>query len=137
MNLSSFTVFLKNKNFTSKIKRAKVTDYAALRNSGRFFLDIKMWYLLVSKKTEFIICEWINSIIYALGLLSSHGKRQGGYSNFSAYVGSDPASTVHLQKISEISSTPKIYLKILQPQKISRLCIFTLRKDPKIHRNNP
>ena len=78
MNLSSFTVFLKNKNFTSKIKRAKVTDYAALRNSGRFFLDIKMWYLLVSKKTEFIICEWINSRIYALGLLSSLGKRQGG-----------------------------------------------------------
>ena len=27
-----FTVFLKNSNFTSKIKRAKVTDYAALRD---------------------------------------------------------------------------------------------------------
>ena len=25
-----FTVFLKNRNFTSKIKRSKVTDYAAL-----------------------------------------------------------------------------------------------------------
>ena len=30
MNLSIFTVFLKNRNFTSKIKRSKVTDYAAL-----------------------------------------------------------------------------------------------------------
>ena len=26
-----FTVFLKNRNFTSKIKRSKVTDYAALK----------------------------------------------------------------------------------------------------------
>ena len=25
-----FTVFLKNRNFTSKIKRSKITDYAAL-----------------------------------------------------------------------------------------------------------
>ena len=38
-------------------------------------------------------------------------KPQGGYSNFSAYVGSDPASTVHPQKILGISSTPKKYLK--------------------------
>ena len=27
-----FTVFLKNRNFISKIKRSKVTDYAALRD---------------------------------------------------------------------------------------------------------
>ena len=32
MNLSIFNVFLKNKNFTSKIKRSKVTDYAALNH---------------------------------------------------------------------------------------------------------
>ena len=31
MNLSIFTVFLKNRNFTSKNKKSKVTDYAALR----------------------------------------------------------------------------------------------------------
>ena len=30
VNLSIFTVFLKNRNFTSKIKISKVTDYAAL-----------------------------------------------------------------------------------------------------------
>ena len=30
---------------------------------------------------------------------------------FSAYVGSDPASTVHPKKISGISNTPKKYLK--------------------------
>ena len=27
-----FTVFLKNRNFISKIRRSKVTDYAALRD---------------------------------------------------------------------------------------------------------
>ena len=30
MNFSYFTVFLKNRNISSKIKRSKVTDYAAL-----------------------------------------------------------------------------------------------------------
>ena len=30
MNLSILTVFLKNRNFISKIRRSKVTDYAAL-----------------------------------------------------------------------------------------------------------
>ena len=35
----------------------------------------------------------------------------GGTLFFSAYVGSDPASTVHPKKISGISSTPKKYLK--------------------------
>ena len=36
---------------------------------------------------------------------------QGGTLNCSAYVGSDPASTLHRPKISGISSTPKKYLK--------------------------
>ena len=36
MNLSIFTVvFLKNRNFTSKIKRSKVTDYAAIMDFSR------------------------------------------------------------------------------------------------------
>ena len=34
LNLSIFTVFLKNRNFISKIKRSKVTDYAALTISS-------------------------------------------------------------------------------------------------------
>ena len=36
---------------------------------------------------------------------------QGGTLIFSAYVGSDPASALHPQKISGISSTPNKYLK--------------------------
>ena len=31
LNFSFFTVFLKNRNVISKIKRSKVTDYAALK----------------------------------------------------------------------------------------------------------
>ena len=33
-----FTVFLKNRNFTSKIKRSKVTDYAALTAQEKVWL---------------------------------------------------------------------------------------------------
>ena len=39
------------------------------------------------------------------------GGGGGGTLIFYAYVGSDPASTVHPKKISGISSTPKKYLK--------------------------
>ena len=39
------------------------------------------------------------------------GLRGGGTLNFSTYVGSDLASTLHLDKISGILSTPKKYLK--------------------------
>ena len=53
---------------------------------------------------------------------------KGGTLIFSAYVGSDPASTVHPQKISGISGTPKKYLKFKQPQKISQFCTITLKK---------
>ena len=31
LNFSNFTVFLKNRNIISKMKRSKVTDYAALK----------------------------------------------------------------------------------------------------------
>ena len=33
MNLSIFTVFLKNKNIIFKIRRSKVTEYAALNTT--------------------------------------------------------------------------------------------------------
>ena len=36
MNLSIFTVFLKNKNIIFKIRRSKVTEYAALNLSKQF-----------------------------------------------------------------------------------------------------
>ena len=52
---------------------------------------------------------------------------------FSSYVGSGPASTDHPMKISGISRTQKrIFAKKYLP-----FFILTLRKDPKMHRNNP
>ena len=33
LNFSFFTVFLKNRNFISKVRISKVTDYAALREA--------------------------------------------------------------------------------------------------------
>ena len=45
-------------------------------------------------------------VIIGVHRLSSPGGGRGTLI-FSAYVGSDPASTVHPQKISGISSTPK------------------------------
>ena len=49
---------------------------------------------------------------------------------FTAYVGWDPASTVHPLKIPGISSTPKKYLEFWQPQKISPILFFDLKKRP-------
>ena len=60
---------------------------------------------------------------------------QGGTLNFSSYVGSGPASTLHPQKYQEFQA-PKNKIEILPPKK-SHFCIMTLRKDPKMHRNNP
>ena len=54
----------------------------------------------------------------------------GGDSIFSSYVGSGPASTVHPKKISEISSSPKQYLKFYQPQKIFPILYLGLNKRP-------
>ena len=50
-----------------------------------------------------------------------------GVLNFSVYVDSGPASTLHLKKISGISSTPKNIWKFSNPQKISTFCTMTLK----------
>ena len=57
--------------------------------------------------------------------------RGGGTLFFSAYVGSDPASTVHPKKISGISSTQKKKWNFSNPQKISQFCTLTLKKTLK------
>ena len=61
----------------------------------------------------------------------------GGTLNFSIYIGSGLASTLHIEKISGISSTPKKIFEIFATPKISPFCTMTLRIDPKIHRNDP
>ena len=48
-------MFLKNRNISSKIKRSKVTDYAALRNNsqGARFLKIDLAQLSRQKRFDF------------------------------------------------------------------------------------
>ena len=51
-------MFLKNRNFISKIKRSKVTDYAALRNNSighGFIYNFKDPIHLCNFKSEFYI----------------------------------------------------------------------------------
>ena len=61
---------------------------------------------------------------------------QGGTLIFSSYLGSGPASTVHPKKNIRNFKHPKKYLKFWQPSKNPQFCTLTLRKDPKMHRND-
>ena len=45
LNFSIFTAFLKNRNIISKMKRSKVTDYAALR-LGKHTYFSKLFFFL-------------------------------------------------------------------------------------------
>ena len=66
------------------------------------------------------------------------GGGGGGYSNFSAYVGSEPASTVHPQKNIRNFKHPKEIFEILAtPKNIPILYLDFKKKDPKMHRNDP
>ena len=56
MNLSIFTVFLKNINFISKIRRSKVTDDAALKTSclnqkAKSLEHRYIWYVALVSRT--------------------------------------------------------------------------------------
>ena len=48
----------------------------------------------------------------------------------------DQASTVYLQKISEVLGIPPKINESEQPPEIIQLCILALRKSPKMFRNN-
>ena len=66
---SYFTVFLKNRNISFKIKRSKVTDYAALSLSDVVFI------MLISVKMPAIIgiSAFMSRIDFVLSL-DEHGK---------------------------------------------------------------
>ena len=49
-----FTVLLNNRNFISKIKRSKVTDYAALKDS---IYKKLCHYMLKQKKNMCLLCR--------------------------------------------------------------------------------
>ena len=58
LSLSIFTVFLKNRNFISKIRRSKVTDYAALKLRCLLEAFAPMQY--VPKSRELALKDYIN-----------------------------------------------------------------------------
>ena len=60
----------------------------------------------------------------------------GGTLIFSAYLGSDPASTVHPKKYQEFQAPQKIFEILATPKNIPILYL-DLKKDPKLHRNDP
>ena len=78
-------------------------------------------------------------MIILCALCSQEGGGGGGAGtlNFSAYVGSDPASTLHPPKNIRNFKHPKKLFEILETPKIPPFCTLTLRKDLKMHRNDP
>ena len=70
-----------------------------------------------------------------MGFVGGGGRGAGGVLwYFHTYVGSGPGSTVHPKKILGISSTPPPPPP--KKKKYPRFCTLTLRKDPKMHRND-
>ena len=77
-----------------------------------------------------------SAVVEVQEMFSWHGSpRGGGTLIFSAYVGSDPASTVHPKKYQEFQAPKKIF-EILVTKKISQFCTLTLKKDPKLYIND-
>ena len=50
-----FTVLLKNSNISSKIKRSKVTDYAALNICAYFKLKTSLFSILPEESSVFFV----------------------------------------------------------------------------------
>ena len=61
---------------------------------------------------------------------------RGGTLNFSSYVGSGPASTLHPKKYPKFQAPQKIFEILATPQNI-HILYHDLKKDPKMHKNDP
>ena len=96
-----------------------------------FFLFFKCTFLFFNFLSYFI------ALSFLAGTRLGYYKPRGGTLIFSAYVGSDPVSTVHPPKNIRNFKHPKKIFEILATQKIFQFCTLTLKKDPKLHRNDP
>ena len=76
-------------------------------------------------------------LIIAHSGVSREIRSQGGTLIFSAYVGSDPASTVHPKKNIRNFKHPKKIFEIVATPKNIPILYLDLKKDPKLHRNDP
>ena len=75
---------------------------------------------------------------YGNARVSAHNPQGGGGTLiFSAYVGSDQASTVHQKKIIRNFKHSKKIFDILATQKNIPILYLDLKKDPNLHRNDP
>ena len=72
-------------------------------------------------------------MLFFLKLRTWYAPRGGGGGTliFSSYAGSGPASTVHPQNISGISSTPKHIINLSNPQKYPYSVPWPYEKTPK------
>ena len=61
----------------------------------------------------------------------------GGGGGGGVYVGSGPTSTVHPKKYQEFQAPQNNIWNFTNPQNYPPLCTLTLRKYPKMHRNDP
>ena len=69
-----------------------------------------------------------------MSICNSVPQGEGGTLIFSSCIGSDPASTVSPKIYQEFQAHLK-KIEILSPP--PPFCTLTLRKDPKMHRNEP
>ena len=66
-----FTVFLKNRNFISKIRRSKVTDYAALRENETFCTVLLTSQVVMIQSLQPIGREFESTCVLFLPLFDS------------------------------------------------------------------
>ena len=102
-------------------------------------METSNWGIAIISKTRFI---YVNKTELSLGFCKQESQSSlcqkvvvppsGGCTLiFSAYIGSDPGSTVHTQKISGISSTQKNIWNLNNPQKYPNSVPLTLKKPLK------
>ena len=80
--------------------------------------------------------QFLSKIYYAItACMTPRGG--GGYSNFFCIRRLGPSIYRSPQKNIRNFKHPKKIFEMLATQKISQFCTSTLKKDPKLHRNDP
>ena len=90
-----FTVFLKNRNIGSKIKRSKVTDYAALKLMGKKILAILSLKFLIN---------------WAYGYTYNVSRLKPGFETEQAGLGTDVAHIIPMDPIDPDKEKLKIVI---------------------------
>ena len=119
----------------ARLSRFWQDEYDSPRLVDRIFVHhiwASSWYFGTNR-----ICHkpLLNAYIkFSEYILNTSCSPRGDTLNFSSYLGSGPASTAHPKR--NFKHPQKIF-EILATQKISPFCTLTLKKYPKMHRNDP